>query len=262
MPTLPTEALLAQLASQAELAEASIVVERLSAPVWTARLRAAAPLSPASMIKTPLAAAVLTILASGQLDPDRPIPVSERNITPNDAASPLDPGYAATPAELLELAIARSDNVATNELIDLAGRSRATALLHAMGLKATHIRSKLSGADPLIEDPERTGRNAHPAGDAALLFAAIANRSFPGAAELEGLLERQVWNDKLPLGWYPGDRFAHKTGDTSEVSHDGGILTTREGVRFALAVYTALPSGPLADGRIAAFAAALRPFLL
>ncbi len=65
----------------------------------------------------------------------------------------------------------------------------------------------------------------------------------------------------MPRGLREGDRFAHKTGDTDEVSHDGGILTLANGRRFVLVVYTALPSSPEADARLAAFARALRPQL-
>ncbi|MBV9102205.1 MAG: serine hydrolase, partial [Candidatus Eremiobacteraeota bacterium] len=117
------------------------------------------------------------------------------------------------------------------------------------------------GALPLIDDPEATGRNSHPAADAAALFAAIAQRAIPGAALLLEMLGRQRWNEKLARGLQPGDRFCHKTGDTDEVTHDGGILETAQGRRYVLVVYTALPSSPQGDARFVQFMDALRPLL-
>jgi beta-lactamase class A len=258
--TLSANALNA-LAGRHGLASPSIVVRALGADPWTAELDAGAQLSPASMIKVPLAAATIALARAGVLGLGDPVAVTAANLTANDAASPLEPGYTASVAELIDLAVSRSDNVATNMLIDVAGRERASAVLHALGLAATHIRRKLSGADPLIDDPGASGRNAHPAADAARLFELIARDAVPGAGRLLRALNAQVWNDKLPRWWPQTDRFAHKTGDTSEVSHDGGILFAPDGARYVVVVYTGLPSGPAADERIAAFGRELRALL-
>ncbi len=216
---------------------------------------------PASMIKTPIAACLAGAWAEGAHDPGERVAVTAANMTVNDKPSPFVPGYEATLEELACLMIARSDNVATNVLIDVLGRERITAFCREIGLARTAVRRKLSGSLPLIEDPEATGRNSHPASDAARLFGAIARRELPGSAWLEGVLAAQEWNDKLSLGLRPGDRFAHKTGDTDEVSHDGGILDTAEGRRYAIVVYSALPSSPEADARFGAFMQSLRPLL-
>ncbi|HMD02247.1 MAG TPA: serine hydrolase, partial [Candidatus Baltobacteraceae bacterium] len=186
---------------------------------------------PASMIKTPLAAALCALWESGELRRDETRIVEAQNLTANDSDSPLEPGYEARLEELARLMLVRSDNIATNVLIDAIGRERGTGYCCRIGLRSTAIRRKLSGADPLIADPPATGRNAHPAADAAQLFSMIAKGSIAGASWLFDTLADQEWNDKLSAGWHAGDRFAHKTGDTSEVSHDGGILTTAEGRR-------------------------------
>ena len=249
--------MLRRLAEDAGLTSPSLVLKRLIAgSPWT-HVAGRRPLYPASMIKVPLAAA---ILASG-LPLESTAAVSQPNMTVNDLDSPLVPGYEASIAELLELMITRSDNVATNVLIDRLGRDHATALVRLLGLRRTAIRRKLSGALPLIDDPEATGRNSHPAADAAALFAAIAQRAIPGAALLLEMLGRQRWNEKLARGLQPGDRFCHKTGDTDEVTHDGGILETAQGRRYVLVVYTALPSSPQGDARFVQFMDALRPLL-
>ena len=255
-----TTELLASLALQFELPRPSIAVERVDprSPMrW--EHRAERWLYPASMIKTPLAAVTVLLLARGELDERSAIPVAASNLTATDGATPLDSGYRASLDELLALSVERSDNVAFNQLLDVVGRERAGRLVREeLGLRATGLRRKLSGGDRLLVDPLQTGRNTHPARDANRLFAAIARESFPGAARLRAYLDRQQWNTKLSRGLRAGDRFAHKTGDTSATSHDGGILLTAEGTCYALTVYTALPAGPDADTRLGAFMQALR----
>jgi beta-lactamase class A len=263
---LPAREPLAGMAHAAGLAGASIVLTRLDGSAHggaadDVRLDPEAERYPASMIKTPIAACLADAWARDALGPGETATVAAANMTVTDKPSPLAPGCQATLEELARLMIVRSDNVATNVLIDVLGRSCISAFCREAGLARTAVHRKLSGSLPLIVDPEESGRNSHPACDAALLFGAIARRELAGSAWLEGVLAAQEWNDKLSLGLRPGDRFAHKTGDTDEVSHDGGILDTAEGRRYLIVVYTALPSSPQADARFGTFMRALRPLL-
>jgi beta-lactamase class A len=255
---------IARLAAEAGLTSPSIVlraVPRAKAAPFEICVNPAAALSPASMIKVPLAAAVTRLWLEGVNRPEDRVTIHAANVTLNDAASPLVPGYSARIDELAWLMVTRSDNVATNVLIDVVGRGRATAFARAWGLAGTAIRRKLSGSLPFIADPDASGRNAHPAADAALLLTRIAEDTIPGSGWLRDALAAQEWNTKLTQGLEPGDRFAHKTGDTDEVSHDGGILELSSGGRFALVVYTALPSSPENDARFGRFMRRLRPHL-
>jgi beta-lactamase class A len=217
---------------------------------------------PASMIKVPLAVATAVAERDGRLRWDEPVEVTAANMTVNDAPSPLDTvGYVSTPAELVDLMLSLSDNVATNMLIDLVGRERATADLVALGFADTAVHRKLSGATPLIDDPGATGRNTHPARNAAGLFFRIAHDDVPGAQRILAALSKQHWNTKLSRGLRAGDRFAHKTGDTDEVSHDGGILTLENGTRYVIVVYSELASTEITDSRFASFMQIVRPHL-
>jgi beta-lactamase class A len=254
---------IAALASEFGLSGASIVLHRLPNPgeAYEVAVGPAVVLAAASMIKVPIAAALGRLWGEGICRPEDRVAVTASNMTVNDAASPLVPGYRARLDELGWLMLTRSDNVATNSLIDFVGRGRATAFAHEWGLAGTAIRRKLSGSLPLIDDPEAESRNAHPAGDAALLFAKIAENAIPASDWLRAALAAQEWNTKLSGGLDEGDRFAHKTGDTDEVSHDGGILTLPSGARFVVVVYTALPSSAANDARFARFMRALRPQL-
>lgn len=220
-------------------------------------------LYPASMLKTPLAVVALTLVAQGELTMDQPFTVTEGNLTANDKVTPFVLGYTGPLREIVEFAITHSDNVATNMLFDICNRERATEMVRTRyGLEHTAFHRKLSGSEPLILDPLWDGvhRNAHSAGDAAKLFAMIACDEVPFAAELRAILAKQQFNDKLSLGLAPEDRFEHKTGDTDEVTHDGGILRTGS-AEYVIVVYAGLESTPEHNARFAPFMQRIRPLL-
>lgn len=254
---------LARFAAEAGLGDASIVLESLDDPAFAAALRPQAAIYPASMIKLPIAMVLAALCDARAYAWTDDATVEATNVTVNDAPSPFVLGYEAELGAYAHAMLAASDNVATNVLIDVLGRETITAACASFGLGATAVRRKLSGALPLIDDPAATGRNAHPAADCAALLRQLASevaRDGKRNRVYDALLA-QVWNDKLSRGLRDGDVFAHKTGDTDEVSHDGGILTLPSGRRWIVVVYTALPSTPETDARHAAFMAALRPHL-
>lgn len=257
-------AAVARAASRAGIEPFSFVLRSLNGRPVKVEVEAWLPLYPASMIKTPLAAAVLALVSDGTVELESRWPIEAQNMTANDTASPLVPGYEARLEELVHLAIARSDNVATNVLFDIVGRERATVIAQErFGLRSTAFHRKLSGGDPLIYDPGWDGvhRNTHPAGDAAALFASIAFGRVPLAGLLRRALSAQIWNDKLASGLSPGDTFAHKTGDTSEITHDGGILVTQAGASFVLVLYSAMESSERNNARFATFMREIRPMV-
>jgi beta-lactamase class A len=255
----------AGLANEAGLVNLSFVLQRLDRPsAGAVVVEPERALYPASMLKTPLAVAAYTLVQDGELRLDQTFEVTEGNMTANDKPSPLVPGYRSPVTELIELMITISDNVATNMFYDIVGRERASRIVQERyGLRGTAFWRKLSGSLPLIHDPEWDGvhRNTHPAGDAARLFEMIARDEVPFAFALRETLLRQQFNERLPEGFRPGDRFAHKTGSTDEVSHDGGILYTAEGASYAIAVYTGLEATDENDARFGPFMKSLRDYL-
>ena len=215
---------------------------------------------PASMIKVPLALAVAEYLTSSD-QPRAQCTITSQQMTNNDAPSPFVPGYEAPVWELVDFMLRQSDNVATNVLLDFVGRERGTDILRSYGLQRTSLCRYLSGSAPRINDPLSLGENTHHALDAATLFNLIAAHKVPYADRLLAALDAQMWNTKLSAGLEPGDRFAHKTGDTSDVSHDGGILTLADGTTYIIVLYTSLPSTPETDARFGGFMRDLRPYL-
>jgi beta-lactamase class A len=256
-----SDAQLGALGAAAGLGEAHLHVRRLpDGPVrhsddgrW---------IYPASMIKLPLAVAAGAAIAAGRLEWASPATVDPTNLTANDVASPMVAGYRTTIRELVTWMLQRSDNVATNVLYDVLDRERATTDLHALGFTDTFLRRKLSGSEPLIDDPAATGRNSFSAAQAADLLAALASDRLPESHALRAILATSWWDVKLSRGLEPGDAFAHKTGDTDEVSHDGGILRLDGGGTWIVVAYTDRPSSDEQDACFGAFMRALRPHLV
>ncbi|GAC1388637.1 MAG: hypothetical protein NVSMB31_02980 [Vulcanimicrobiaceae bacterium] len=251
-------------AARAGLASPSIVIRQLEprvSPDRAIELDAHRAVYPASMIKLPIACAIYTLVERGLLDPQSTVEVTASNMTLNDKPSPFVPGYHARIAELVEFMLTRSDNVATNCLIDVGDRRRINDLVAEMGSRSTRINRKLSGSDPRIADPQSLGENSHPAADFALLAEQLHFGRLPYARLLKEILFKQEWNDRLSRGLHQGDRFAHKTGDTSTVCHDGGILHLDSGQTLIVVVYTECPEDASNAKRFGDFATAIRPHL-
>jgi beta-lactamase class A len=250
-------------AQAAGLSPASIVIRNLSGGAPGIAIEPDRYFYPASMLKTPLAVVALTLVDRGEVAMDQTFTVTQANLTANDKVTPFVLGYTGPLREIIEFAITHSDNVATNMLFDICNRERATAMIqNEYGLRHTGFYRKLSGSEPLIVDPlwDNTHRNAHSAGDAAKLFEMIARDEVPFAAELREILAKQQFNDKLSPGLRAGDRFEHKTGDTDEVTHDGGILRTGT-ADYVIVVYTGLESTPEHNARFGPFMAQIRRLL-
>jgi beta-lactamase class A len=152
--------------------------------------RADEDIYPASVIKIALMTEAHVRFTSGELASDQRVAIDAANLTATAEHTPLVPGYQARLDELVELMIERSDNVATNQLIDVLRRERVTATMHALGVEGFALGRKLSGADPLIADPKMTGRNSLRPSAAAHLLRLIALDQVPGAADQRALLAR------------------------------------------------------------------------
>ncbi len=193
---------------------------------------------PASVIKVAIMAEAFARRDAGDLAFDDRIAIDAGNLTTTAEPTPLDAGRSASIAELVALMIERSDNIATNQLIDLLRRERVTASMRSLGLRDFLLGRKLSGSEPLVDDPEMAGTNRLSAHDIARLLLLIATDAVPAAREQRAMLRGCVHNDKLAPGLRAGDSFMHKTGETSSVSHDAGILRTAEGREYVVVLYT------------------------
>ncbi len=229
--------------------------------------RGEADIYPASVIKVPVMVEAYHQYALGSLMPDARVVIDAANQTTTDQVTPFVTGYEASVQKLVELMITHSDNIATNQLFDVLGRSRVTEYMHRLGLPTFFLGRKLSGSEPLIHDPGVLGRNRLPPQEIAHLLALIADDAVSGAGDQRAILSRCVHAEKLVPALRAGDAFMHKTGETDTVSHDAGILTTAQGRRYVVVLYLEVEPNP--DGSDAAHAnplmtawmAAVRPSL-
>ncbi len=193
---------------------------------------------PASVIKVPIMAEVFRQYAEGTIAASDRITLTESNQTTTYGVSPFTTGVVATIDELVERMVTHSDNVATNQLMDVVRRERVTDSMRELGLLTFLLGRKLSGSEPLIEDREAVGRNRLPPNEVGALLALIATDAIPGASKQRQILKRCIHAEKLVPGLRDGDVFMHKTGETSALSHDAGILRTAEGKAYVIVLYT------------------------
>jgi len=206
--------------------------------------RAREAIYPASVVKVPIMTEAFHRYAEGSLSPEHAVTVSARNQTATSGPAPFGAGKATNVGELVDFMIVHSDNVATNELIDLLDRARVTDYMHALDLQTFLLGRKLSGAEPLIDDPEMIGRNRLPPIEIGRLLGLIACDAVPGAEQQREILARCADDEKLVPGLATGDIFMHKTGETETVSHDAGILTTKDGLRYIVVLYCEVQARP------------------
>lgn len=194
---------------------------------------------PASVIKVPIMAEAFRQSEAGELRLDDVVTVAQANQTTTwGGESPFHAGAKATVRDLVDRMITHSDNVATNQLFDVLRRERVTAFMHELGLPTFFLGRKLSGSEPLIVDDAMTGRNRLPPHEIGILLTLIATDAVPGAAEQREILRRCLHNEKLVPALRDGDVFMHKTGETSDLSHDAGILKTAQGKTYVVVLYT------------------------
>jgi beta-lactamase class A len=132
-------------------------------------------------------------------------------------------GETRTLAQLSDLMITVSSNLATNLLLEKLGVGNIRATLHAMHAEGMNV---LRG----VEDNKafQQGLNNSTTARALLrLMEAIARGRAvdPDASrQMIEILERQSFNDDIPAGLPPGTRVAHKTGEITRIQHDAAIV--------------------------------------
>ena len=247
------DAFLKELSGKLDLSEACVsIVDLRSAEPRRGGWRDTEIKPAASVIKLNLMAGAWQAAADG-------VPFSsEIKIAANNWTGTWDPGYDGiadpnppikvgetwTLGRLTEVMIRRSDNVATNTLIDFLGRKKVTELVQGAGLADTHVRHKLSSGND-VDDPENTGYNQMPARDAATLLTLVAQKKLvspEASVAMHELLAGQL-DRELIAAALPGDAaYAGKTGKLSSARNDAAIVRA-PGREYVLVVYTQLP-GP------------------
>jgi len=132
-------------------------------------------------------------------------------------------GSTRTLAQLSELMITVSSNLATNLLIERLGVGNIQKAVHALGADGMQV---LRGVED--EKAFKAGlNNTTTARALARLMEAIAHGKAvdPAASRaMREILERQTFNDGIPAGLPAGTRVAHKTGEITRIQHDAAIV--------------------------------------
>ena len=132
-------------------------------------------------------------------------------------------GQTRTLAQLCELMITASSNLATNLMIgklDVANIRATVQALHADGMQVQRGVEDQKAYDQGLN-------NTTTARSLQVLLTAIAEHKAVDANASQLMietLERQKFNQGIPAGLPPGTKVAHKTGDITKIHHDAAIV--------------------------------------
>lgn len=132
-------------------------------------------------------------------------------------------GQTRTQAQLCELMITVSSNLATNLIIEKLGVQNIRATVHALGADGMNV---LRG----VEDNkayEKGLNNTTTACGMGILMRAIADgRAVDADAsrQMIAILLKQHFHEGIPAGLPAGTRVAHKTGEITKIHHDAAIV--------------------------------------
>ncbi|MEU5539973.1 serine hydrolase [Streptomyces sp. NPDC020362] len=223
----------------------------------------------ASVVKVPLALAVLDRIAAGDLDPGHPVTVdpATSSVGPTGLAAFRHPATVAV-GDLLLLMLSVSDNAAADALFGLVPVAEVDARLRAWGCDSIRVRHRMnhmyecaSGAAgndfslalELAVRDERAGRHtietldpAHANVGSAAALVDLLQRvwrdeiSHPRAtAEARRLMGHQLFTQRLASELRADSlRLSGKTGTFLHLRHEIGVVEAESGDRVAMAALT------------------------
>lgn len=208
----------------------------------------------ASVIKIPMLALLLRDVQQGRVDW-----TARRRIDPANRVGgtgilcELNPDYEPTVEELATLMIVLSDNIATNEIMDIVGIERVNEFCRELGCPNTRLMRKMLDFEAI----KKGYNNYMCAGETGRLLVRIANEEFVNAEAsrtIMRIMERQQCRNKLPallptIPNYASEEVkrniqdgsvlvANKTGELVGIQHDVGIFTLPGNRRYVMAVFT------------------------
>jgi beta-lactamase class A len=193
--------------------------------------------SAASLIKIPVAAALLAAVDAGAVSLDESLQMDASDIGGGSGSLQYFPvGSRFTVKRLAELMIRRSDNTATNMLIErLGGNGALNASFAGWGLSCTQLRTPL---------PDMAGTNTTSPRDLVTVLQRVIGDRWLRPASRELLLSwmrRSHVRSLLPAGVGKGSRVANKTGDIPGALGDAGLVEAPGGRCYLLAVQVERP---------------------
>jgi beta-lactamase class A len=175
------------------------------------------PVSPASLIKLPIAVALMQKVETEKISLNKEVFVNRGNFT-EDSSTKILSAKNYPLKTLLEEMIDRSSNTATNQLIDYLGWDYINQFLDNRGYEVTRVKFKLMGEKIMPANPG-SGRNRVTANELTEMMVQIYNGETPGAKQLIETLNGQ-YDRALGFAALQGTKaqwLGEKTGQNSLV---------------------------------------------
>lgn len=240
---------LERAAKASDLEDARIVLMDVTEPrpAVLSGLRLSDPVYPASVIKIVMMAEAEHQIEQGTLARSDRFTVTAEGDTcdsmpSGDTRPRLVTGDTPNVDLLVELMITRSDNTATNTLVDHVGRQKATAFMSQLGLGTLQIHRKVFGCEPYTDSGwDGVHVNTMTALDTGKLYQLILDGGpgFVGPAgrdRMKAVLADQRWRGGISATLPKDAVYLSKTGNTSTVTHDSGIVLW-QGRRYIVAAF-------------------------
>ena len=175
------------------------------------------PTSPASLIKVPLAVALMQKVADERIDLTTPIYIDRHNYT--EDASDIWVGVDYPLQDVVARMINQSSNIATNQLIDYLNFDYINAVLEDRGYEEIYVGSKLTGNQIEPEQFGSEGANRITTDELTTMMIEIYQEMHPGDDVLIDLLSTQT-DERMGQSILNSDDLVwlgEKTGWNSEV---------------------------------------------
>lgn len=188
------------------------------------------PASPASLIKVPIAVALMQKASQENISLDTPVFVSGGNFT--EDASEIRAKTRYPLKTLVGQMIDHSSNIATNQLIDYLGQPYINKVLKDDGYKVIRVNYKLMGNRIMPKNPGK-GRNTLTSNELTDMMVSIYNYEYPNSDVLMEALARQKDRllgyaalEELPEAKWLGEKTGENSralGTTLGLSIDGEV---------------------------------------
>ena len=189
------------------------------------------PMMAASVIKLFIMAEAYHQIHEGRLSKDQLVTIHKADCVPScGALTYMHEGLQVTVEDLYTLMIILSDNSATNFLIDIVGEDNVNQFIAELGYTTTRLNRKMF-------DAEKSARGiqnyitAREVGDLLEKMYLGQLVSAEASADMIRIMKDQRLNSKIPfiVHTIPNRApIAHKTGEDSGITHDVGILFTKQ----------------------------------
>jgi len=196
---------------------------------WSIRHNEELDVPSASIVKVPIMVSCFLASDEGIIDLDKKITLKSRDKVGGSGLLKNEPGGKKFAVKtLMKLSVTKSDNTASNMLIDLLGLDYLNESFKELGLNNTNISRKMMH----MKKRDRGIENYTTATDMALILEELY-RGRIGSGDISSkcleLLKQQTINTRIPRNLPADIPVAHKTGLEKGVCHDAGIVYTPTG---------------------------------